>query len=149
MDTLRVVGDVSSMDTLLGLSSADLKDRLDEHGLDYSLVDIITFNDLKSVMASLSAGETTTNTIHKITYYERRTGTSLSDDDIHALELLQSTMDQADGLDIPLASESTDAESIAGIIDEHDFHYGSSPAPDEATLERAITLMEALDTDDE
>lgn len=141
-----------SMGEIMAMSSSDLSDTLEETGLNYTLVDIVTFNTIKTINDSLFSLDNPILSIAKIEYYEQRTNQTLTEEDIDALNTLQDVMNRMATRDIDIDFSSVDGDTLKATIGTEAL-YGSSPSseeePSEATLEKGLALMDELDDSDE
>ncbi len=141
-----------TMGDIMTMSSSALSDALNETDLSYSLVDIVTFNTIKTINDRLFSRESPTLLISKIDYYEQRTNQTLTEEDIDALNTLQDVMNRMATRDIDIDFGSVDGDSLKATIETESI-YGSSPAieeePSQATLDKALALIDELDDSDE
>ena len=141
-----------TMGDIMAMSSSALNDTLGETDLNFTLVDIVTFNTIKTLNETIFSQESPTLLISKIEYYEQRTNHTLTDEDIDALNTLQDVMNRMAARDIDIDLGSVDGESLKEAIGTESMYGGSpssEPEPSESTLEMGFALLDELDDSEE
>ena len=138
----------SSLDThmlfssVLSLSSSEFTERLKEKDITYTLDDIVSFNNLKTILEQIkNLNTSSTYVISKITYIENRLAIQLSQSDLDDLEVLQ---DYYQELFDPYSSWYQHYESFDDIIEglqEKDIYFSED---ERLAMQRAYTLITPL-----
>jgi len=146
LDTLGTSTDFVYAD-IVEYSSQEIKDYSDQIEAEVTVTDLVTFNAIKSDIAYKIDTENNTNyRITKVDYIEKRLDTTLTDEDITALALLQNKLNEYYEY-----NEVLDLSTIlfVDLLAELSDIIGYEPLPETvAILETGFDIIQALHTDE-